>query len=397
MVVKKKIDLCISFLICFGQMFYAQNVIYNSSFPVELSAESIFKGSLLNCENKIIYSTNNFSMYAVDKENLTVAWTGDIGWRSDNSPSLYKNTFLQSSYDGYFTRVLQYDLASGNVLKTLDLHTLHSIPYFIGSMMYVTALTDGGKLLAYDLEKNKIIWSKNIGDGVDFQPIYLKDKIIAKTHDDYWIDVDYNGKFLSQKSNDYTYIDDEKVSARKGEFFTHDEKEVRKEFLKKNKLANTDFKIQLTNNNTFLLSERFLTVIGGNLKIKLQLDLETIVPAEEYENDALSTILSIQDDKIWFLHQNHLIHYDFRKESLLRNVYLNNWRPHHIVLDQRTIWLISKNDGQLYKLDFEPNEKLDREINKQKAIQERLRCDLPNPEKAKAMKAAAEKFRQNQK
>ena len=74
------------------------------------------------------------------------------------------------------------------------------------------------------------------------------------------------------------------------------------------------------------------------------------------EHIDLGQIIKTDDKTVWFLHENHLVHYDFNKNKLLRDLDLNHWQPHQLILDNRTIWLISKNDGQLYALDFEPDE-----------------------------------------
>ena len=78
---------------------------------------------------------------------------------------------------------------------------------------------------------------------------------------------------------------------------------------------------------------------------------------------------------------------------MLRNVFLGNWRPQQMILDGKNIWLISANDGQLYHLEFEPDEKINRITQETKARQDHLKCDLPNPDKIKAAKVAEEKFK----
>ncbi|KUJ51054.1 PQQ-binding-like beta-propeller repeat protein [Chryseobacterium sp. JAH] len=384
-------------LIFLAASLFAQTEMYSSEFPVGYQPGESVRGSIILAGNKIIYSAGNYTIYCINKENLKPVWEKEVGWRSDTKPHFFNDSFLYGYYDGQIRRVAQYDINTGEIIRRLDLESLHSKPYFINTIMYVTALSDGGKFVAYDLQENKPLWSRNIGHGIDFQPVYLNNKIIVKAEDDYWIEMDYKGNLLASKSKVHTYVDDEKVSAKKYEFLTHNGKEITKEFLKKHQLSNTDFKTEINKDYTFLLSEKYLTVIGKNGNKKLQVDLETVVPTEEYENDALSTILDTDNKQLWFVHQNHLIHFDIKKEKVVRNVYLNKWRPHQLIVDQKTIWLISKNDGQLYKLDFEPDEELDRKIKRDKAIHDRLRCDQPDPEKVKAAKKAKEKAEEIQK
>jgi len=379
-------------LIFLTVLFFSQNEIYKSEIPFENDKNEPVTGSILLINDKMVFNAGNYTLYCLDKNNHNQIWERKIGLNSNLPPYKYGSSFFYGNYDGDSRKVHQYDLNTGKTIKTLSVQSVISQPYFKNAVMYATVLSDGGKLIAYDLQQNKVLWNKNIGHGVDFQPVFHQDKMIVKAEDDYWIQIDYDGNFINSKSDIHTFIDDEKVAAKKYEFLTQDGKEVTKEFLKKNRLENEDFKLNLSQNYAFILTEGYLTVVGKNLKKKLQLDLETIIPPEEYEDDALSKIIMTDKDQLWFIHQNHLIHYDAKKEKVLRNVYLNNWRPHQLLVDGRNIWLISKNDGQLYHLDFEPDEDLDRKIKLEKAIQDRLRCDPPNPEKMKAAKAAEEKL-----
>ena len=250
-----------------------------------------------------------------------------------------------------------------------------------------------GKIIAFDLKNNRILWKHNINFGADVQPVFLKEKIVVNAEDDIWFDTDYDGNLIDNTSEIPTYIDDRKIGAKKFYFLTHDETPINKEWLQNNKLTNSEFKVEKNQKYTYLLSDTYLTVIGKKGKIKLKINLDTFVSQEEYENEAVSKILKSQDEKVWFLYQNHLIHYNVKKKRVLRDVFLYNWQPKQILLDGKNIWLISKNDGQLYHLEFEPNEELNRKIQEEKAIRDRIKCDPPNPQKVKAAKEAEENLK----
>nr|WP_315153918.1 hypothetical protein [uncultured Flavobacterium sp.] len=150
---------------------------------------------------------------------------------------------------------------------------------------------------------------------------------------------------------------------------------------------------QINNTNAFALTEKQLLVLDSNKKEVLQLDLETEFPADNFESDAYSAIIAVTPESVWFCYQNFLIHYDFKNNKRLRKVNLSKWNPHQVLLENRTIWLISKNDGQVYGLDFEPDERIAYEIEvRAKMEYERLRCPEPDLKKIKAAKAAQEKF-----
>ena len=97
-------------------------------------------------------------------------------------------------------------------------------------------------------------------------------------------------------------------------------------------------------------------ILANNKKVKLRADLSSVLSKEFEERGSLAKILQVDAETLWLIDQNQLVHYDFKKEKILHTINLNSWRPHQLILDGRTIWLISKNDGQLYALDFEPDE-----------------------------------------
>lgn len=84
--------------------------------------------------------------------------------------------------------------------------------------------------------------------------------------------------------------------------------------------------------------------------------LETEFPTDSFAYDAYSKIVETHPESIWFYYQNYFIHYDFKNKRVLRKIDLTKWNPYQLFLEDRTIWLISKNDGQPYKLDFEPDQ-----------------------------------------
>ncbi|MFH6987889.1 hypothetical protein ACHRVW_09100 [Flavobacterium collinsii] len=161
----------------------------------------------------------------------------------------------------------------------------------------------------------------------------------------------------------------------------------------KSRPINSEYLIRTNKSHTFILTKKQLFVFTKNKQKVLQLDLETAFPTDHFTNDAYAAILETHPGTVWFYYQKYLIHYDFKDRRCLRKVDLMFWNPHQLVVDNRTIWLISKNDGQLYALDFEPNDEIDINIKRKKAMQDRLRCEQPNEEKIRAMKEAQEKFK----
>lgn len=376
-----------------GTNVLAQTEMYKTDFVFnDFQSREIF-GSLLVSGNKILFSASNYKIYAINKDQLKTIWETSTGRKSNSAPYVYKETFLSANYKNGKTAVSQYDLNTGEIIKKLPFESINSKPHFENNIMYATVLYDGGKLAAYDLNENKIIWQKNIGFGADSQPIYLKNKMIANAENDNWFEIDYNGNFLKTKSKSYIYIDSTKIDVKKYQFLTHDDKEISREFLKKNKFADSEYQIKMSDNHTFLLSENQLLIVGKNRKKVLQLDLEAEFPTDNFSYDAYLTIIETQPESVWLCFQNYLIHYDFKNKKFLRKVDLTQWNPHQLVMDKRTIWLISKNDGQLYALDFEPDQQTADYIKAKAGMERGIRNPQPpDKKKIEAAKVAQEKF-----
>lgn len=371
----------------------AQTEIYKTDFVFnDFQSKEIF-GSLLVSGNKILFSASNYKIYAINKDQLKTIWETSTGRKSNSAPDVYKETFFSSNYKDGKTAMSQYDLNTGEIIKKLPFESTNSKPHFENNMMYATVLYDGGKLVAYNLNENKIIWQKNIGFGADVEPVYLKDKMIAKTENNNWFEIDYNGNFLKTKSKSHTYIDSAKIDVKKYQFLTHDGKEIPREFLKKNKISDSEYQIKKSDKHTFLLSENQLLILGDNRKKILQLDMEVEFPTDNFAYDSYSTVIKTQPESVWFCYQNYLLHYNFKNKKLLRKVDLTKWNPYQIILENRTIWLISKNDGQLYGLDFEADQKTADCINVKAEMEREMRNPKPpDKKKIEAAKAAEEKY-----
>nr|WP_315200217.1 PQQ-binding-like beta-propeller repeat protein [uncultured Flavobacterium sp.] len=368
---------------------FSQTEIYKSDFAFDDFKSDRLAGSITISGKNILFKAFNDKVYSIDKKEGKTNWEINGGTKSDAAPYLYNNTFFYGN-----SRTAQFDLATGKKIKELPFESLTTKPCFLNNIMYCTALADGGMLVAYNLDENKIIWQKNIGFGTEVQPVYLKDKIIANAQDDNWFEIDYDGNLLKTKSKKYIYLDTTQFFIKNYKFLTHDGKEITQDFLKKNKLSNSDY--QTNQANTFILNDKQLLVLGDNKTKILQLNLQKEFPTDDFDQDAYSGILALQPESVWFCFQNFLIHYDFKNNNRLRKVNLSKWNPHQILLENRTIWLISKNDGQLYGLDFEPDQKTADEIAAKTRMDfERYGCDVPDQKKIEATKKAQEKFKNN--
>lgn len=372
---------------------FSQTQLYRSEQAGHSETEKNVYNSITLVGNAVIVNTSNYRLKALNKDNYQELWDIDVGTASNTSPYFYNDSFFHPTKKGERNSMALYDLKTGKMIKELPFESIWSKPHFLGSTMYFMGAMDGSRLLAYDIDNNETVWERQIGLGG--APVFLKDKIIAEVDEKQWTEMDYKGKQLTKKTKESVIIDTTKYNISNYEFPTHDGKKITGKFLSRKKISNWDFTKEVTEKHTVLLGDRRLLILGDRRRVVLNLDLETIISPDLEDNYAVSKMVKMDDETIWLACENHLVHYNFKKKKLLRNVNLTHWQPYQLVLDGRDIWLISKNDGQLYHLDFEPDKAVAEKTAREKAIQKQLRCDPPNPEKIKAAKDAEERLKNN--
>ena len=68
---------------------------------------------------------------------------------------------------------------------------------------------------------------------------------------------------------------------------------------------------------------------------------------------------------------------------------MTNWNAHQAILDNTNLWLVSKTDGQLFKIKLELTK---RELAEEKAKMEQYKCRLLDEGVIEAIKRAKEQF-----
>lgn len=383
-------------ILCFisSKTLQAQTQFYVSEIDFTQSELNNIKSSFVVSENNVILNAANYNLYSIRKQDGQINWQTYIGWKSNYPPYVYNQIIYYSSYENEKLSGTQFNLNNGEVIKKLLFESINTTPLIVNDLLYTTSLMDGGKLMAYNLKENTIRWQANIGHGVDAQPQYLKDRIIAKAEDDNWFEIDYQGNFLKTRSKMETYIDTNLVTVRKYLFLSHDQKEFKYDYLRKYKINTADYQTRITSHHTTILTDDQLLVFGNNKKLILQLELPTMLDGNTIYNNEYRSILNMDSKTIWILYHNNILHYDFRAKKLLKKIDVSKWNPHQLLIENRTIWLISKNDGQLYALDFEPDQKTADYISvKAEVERERNNPKQPDKKKIEAAKAAEEKFK----
>lgn len=350
-----KISLLIVLLFSFSNL-KAQTEVFKSN--LYISDDNLTKNfSSISIDSTQIYvNSNDYYIHAFDKKTGQINWSYYLANKSNTAPIIHKNSIIVEKHvSEYYNNCIQLNSKTGDTIQTLNISEIFNQPLFKNDIMYTTAISSetGGCILAYDLNKNKIIWKQFVAHGVAIQPYFLKNKIIANAEDDNWFDIDYNG-VMDTLCKKKTSIFVENIKCVKNFLvLTHDNKEIDASFLTENLGDYEAFQFKTYNSKTFFIGTETLLILGNNKKVLHKVNLNDIILPLEILFNEYKSILKIENTTIWFFSNNKIVEYDFQKEKVNYQFDLSKWNPHRLLLENDLIYLISKKDGQLYKVQFD--------------------------------------------
>ncbi|UOK43638.1 MULTISPECIES: PQQ-binding-like beta-propeller repeat protein [Flavobacterium] len=325
----------------------AQTEFFTSEIYLSENSKQTFYSAISVSDNYAYFVANDYNLYAFDKKNGSLIWKKYLASKTNMPPIIHQNTVIANRYLDNSEASIMLDALTGDELKTLSIGPIKTDPFFKDNIMYCTALQDGGNIMAYDLTNNQIVWKKFIAHGVEVQPYFFQDKIVANAEGDNWFEMDYEGKSLDTRcKNKMTLNDDSEICVRNFKRLTHNQKEISEKILQQD----YDFDIRYEKDKTILLNQNQLTIINNKNKVFRQVVLDEVLEFPEtatIENDYKS-ICQITDNKIWVFYQNLLALYDIESNAVLRTIDLTKWNPHRIAMDGDNLWIISRNDAQLH-------------------------------------------------
>ena len=155
----KKVDLLFLLKWCvllISTPVFSQKVFYKSNFVWDDFKSQEITATITIANNSILFDAPNDTLYAIDKKERNIQWKIPSAKKCKTAPFLYNTSFFYGNNEEGLSRVSQFDLDTGKKIKDLPFLSLKSKPHFLNTMMYCTALADGGKLIAYNLEENKM-------------------------------------------------------------------------------------------------------------------------------------------------------------------------------------------------------------------------------------------------
>ncbi len=344
-------------LLVFSVATYAQTEFFNSKIIFSESQLNKFYSSFSIDSSQVYFNANDYYVHAYDKKTGVLNWSYDLASKTNKSPIPYQNNLIVSKYSSEEgDKCVQLNSKTGDTIQTLVIQSINTKPIFKENVMYCTAIDGGigGAVIAYDLKKNSVIWGKFIAHGVDRQPYYLKDKIIANAEEDNWFELDYNGKMIDTtcKSKSNLFVEDIKC-VQNYRHRTHDNKGIAQSFLLEYFGDDENLKVDSNNKYTFLLGDSKLMILKDNLEIGKEINVDEMVTLPEKAINGYREILKIDDNTIWFCYKNLVVVYDYINYKTLKTIDVSPWRPHQVILDGNNLWLISENDGQLVGLKLD--------------------------------------------
>lgn len=333
---------------------FSQKVFFTSPKTFEASELETFYASVRQQGNVVLFNAPDYRLYAFDKMTGAEKWSQYIKWKSDTAPFFVDNRIWVKMRD----HVVQLDAATGEKRKDLVFESVETEPVAKNGLLYFTGIYDGGCLFAYEPQKDTIVWKRFIAHGISQNPYYLKDKIVANAEGNHWVEFNYSGQIKG--ANCETTEDQfpsESPCAKEFYVLTHDGNPINGKLAKE--LSLEDYTIQdyaTTSNNTFLINNEQLTVLGNKLKKKTTVDLLSLsdslvefnTGSLAYPNESLTKILKANDTYVWVAFYHHLLIYNHAQKKLERLINLSTWEPHQIVADNNNLWIISRKDGRLY-------------------------------------------------
>jgi hypothetical protein len=382
------------YILMISNHLFSQTEIFKTKISISQTELSNFLSSVYADNTALYFVANDYKLYKIDKKSNQIQFTTEINSKSNDRVFVVKDTLISSFYENKKQSAVFIDKNSGIIIKKLNVCPLKSNPFFINETKFISTIIDdnGGHLICYDLKSNQILWKHFVGHGVSKKIYRQNESILANFDFNEWKKVDYNGKieeeiFEVDQSNNKMQLHHEFY------VLTHDNIEINQEFLSNYFLNTENLKVNTNETNTVLLNQTKIVVLADNAKVISNKELSKIIHLpDEGENDYLE-ILKIETENVWFFYQNLIVNYDFQKNKVVKTYDLTPWNAHQIILDSNTLWLVSKNDGQLYGLHLEETKE---SLDKKTAIAKKEKeqgYSKPDKAKIEAEKAAKEKYK----
>ncbi|HEX2683793.1 MAG TPA: PQQ-binding-like beta-propeller repeat protein [Ferruginibacter sp.] len=331
---------------------YAQKEFFRSNQVFTEDERSKLYSSVTLTDSLVIFNAIDYKLYAYDKYNGSLKWSYPTNFKTNQPAFVDGNTIYAGIYSNQEESTATFDARTGEKIKILPFGPLSSTPLIKNRKLYGTAIYDFGCIIAYDIEKDTVTWSRFIAHGYEAQPYYFKDKIVANAEGRNWVELTYDGSWIDTSCGERSETFVEYIPClKKFNGLTHDRLEITEKFAEKtweDEHARPD--ILSTDKLTFAVYDGKLIIIGDKLKIRQSQQISSF--SGELAVDLRSKLLKADDENLWLLYGDYLLQYNYQLKKLVKLTNLTKWEPRSVVLDKENAWLISRKDGLLYGLSL---------------------------------------------
>jgi PQQ-like domain len=340
---------------------FAQNVFFKTNAVFGAWSMKPFYSSFAIDSNQIYFNQTDHTLTSYDKKTGNLLWSYNNFLKSNNPPKVNHNSvFINRYFEDESKTCMQLNKKTGDTIHRLSIQTPLQNVLFKGDTLFCAAISpeSGGLILAYDLIKNEIIWEHFIAHGVEKQPYFLRDRIVANAEQENWFDVTYDGK-IDTSCNEKTYIFADNIKCSYNfQLLTHNNKTFHLFYADENNEhdfdLNAEYEISYAPSKTFMLHKGKLLMIDDNAAIEKAIEIDSLIEFPETEIYYHSEILKSTATTVSFVYNAHYIDYDYINQKVLKTLDLTSWEIHQAILEDNKLWIISRKDGQLYGLDLEP-------------------------------------------
>jgi hypothetical protein len=349
----KKMNCALAILLLTTTAAYSQKEFFRSQQVFKEGQLDKFYSSITIHDSMILFNANDYHLYAYNKNNGSLKWAYKNNYKTVVPVFVVDNIIYAAASQKEEPQAVQISLADGKLIKTLPFGPLQTKPTVKNGILYGTATYNYGCIIAYDLQKDTVAWSRFIAHGLSRQPYYFDNKILANAEGDNWVELGYDGVLLDTtcavKASIFVA---ENPCVKNFTALSHDGLEI------KGKLAANIFEnnfndqpdLLTTKKFTYVLSDGKLSILAAKLKLKQQVAVSSLA-IDLVETDK-TKLLKADDENIWLLYADHLLQYNHKTKLLVKLTDLTAWQPQQVLFDGENIWLISGKDGLLYGLSF---------------------------------------------
>ncbi len=348
-----KIFFTLSILLFTTSAAFSQKEFFRSQQVFKEGQLEKFYSSITIHDSLILFNANDYHLYAYNKNSGSLKWSYKNNYKTSVPVFVADNIIYAAASQKEEPQAVQISLSDGKLIKTLPFGLLQTKPTIKNGMLYGTAIYNYGCIIAYDIQKDTVVWSRFIAHGLSRQPYYLDDKILANAEAENWVELGYDGVLLDTTCAVKASIFVEDIPCVKiFTAFTHDGLEI------KGKLAASIFEnnfneepdLITTKKFTYVLSGSKLSIVSAKLKLKQQVDISSL--ADDLIETGQIKLLKADDENIWLLYAGHLLQYNHKTKKMVKLTDLTAWLPQQVLFDGGNIWLISGKDGLLYGLSL---------------------------------------------